>query len=76
MKSRLVACGEERIIVSLDVITKFGIGVKKQQAETQIKRRMGIGARLSERRLIEDLARMGMNDSMLPKLTSLLFNFQ
>ena len=47
MKSRLVACGEERIIVSLDVITKFGIGVKKQQAETQIKRRMGIGARLS-----------------------------
>ncbi|CAN1318487.1 DNA replication licensing factor MCM5 [Linum perenne] len=36
-----------------------------QQAETQIKRRMGIGSRLSERRLIDELSRMGMNESIV-----------
>lgn len=36
-----------------------------QQAETQIKRRMGIGSHLSERRLIDDLARMGINESVV-----------
>lgn len=41
----------------------------EQQAETQIKRRMGIGSHISERRLIDDLTRMGMNESIvrLPK---------
>ncbi|KAF7152451.1 hypothetical protein RHSIM_Rhsim01G0133100 [Rhododendron simsii] len=34
------------------------------QAETQTKRRMGIGSHLSERRLIEKLGRMGMNESI------------
>ncbi|KAG5521823.1 hypothetical protein RHGRI_034150 [Rhododendron griersonianum] len=34
------------------------------QAETQIKRRMGIGSHLSERRLIDELGRMGMNESI------------
>eukprot|EP01018_Ginkgo_biloba_P039628 Gb_09107 [translate_table: standard] len=34
-----------------------------QQVETQIKRRMGIGSYMSERRLIDELARMGMNES-------------
>lgn len=37
----------------------------EQQAETQIKRRMGIGMRISERRLIDELARMGMNESIV-----------
>ncbi|XP_073067002.1 DNA replication licensing factor MCM5 [Primulina eburnea] len=36
-----------------------------KQAETQIKRRMGIGMRISERRLIDELARMGMNESIV-----------
>ncbi|KAG5565215.1 hypothetical protein RHGRI_001195 [Rhododendron griersonianum] len=36
----------------------------EQQAETQIKRRMGIGSHLSERRLIDELGRMGMNESI------------
>ncbi|KAG0479580.1 hypothetical protein HPP92_010438 [Vanilla planifolia] len=36
-----------------------------KQAETQIKRRMGIGSHLSERRLIDDLTRMGMNESII-----------
>ena len=36
-----------------------------QQAETQIKRRIGIGNHISERRLIDDLTRMGMNDSIV-----------
>ncbi|XWS72593.1 hypothetical protein CRYUN_Cryun02cG0053200 [Craigia yunnanensis] len=36
-----------------------------KQAENQIKRRLGIGNRISERRLIDDLTRMGMNDSMV-----------
>ncbi|XP_021910322.1 DNA replication licensing factor MCM5 [Carica papaya] len=47
----------------INVTGEMAIEIK--QAETQIKRRMGIGARLSERRLIEDLSRMGMNDSMV-----------
>ncbi|OVA12888.1 Mini-chromosome maintenance [Macleaya cordata] len=36
-----------------------------KQAETQIKRRMGIGSHISERRLIDELARMGMNESIV-----------
>ncbi|KAG9456246.1 hypothetical protein H6P81_000754 [Aristolochia fimbriata] len=36
-----------------------------QQAETQIRRRMGIGSHISERRLIDELARMGMNESIV-----------
>ncbi|KAG6499285.1 hypothetical protein ZIOFF_039042 [Zingiber officinale] len=36
-----------------------------KQAETQIKRRMGIGTRISERRLIDDLTRMGLNESIV-----------
>ncbi|XP_042506697.1 DNA replication licensing factor MCM5 [Macadamia integrifolia] len=36
-----------------------------KQAETQIKRRMGIGNHISERRLIDDLTRMGMNESIV-----------
>ncbi|KAE9609774.1 putative DNA helicase [Lupinus albus] len=36
-----------------------------KQAETQIKRRIGIGNHLSERRLIDDLSRMGMNESIV-----------
>ncbi|KAK2646724.1 hypothetical protein Ddye_021919 [Dipteronia dyeriana] len=36
-----------------------------KQAETQIKRRIGIGNQISERRLIDDLTRMGMNDSII-----------
>ncbi|XP_062078304.1 DNA replication licensing factor MCM5 [Humulus lupulus] len=34
-----------------------------KQAETQIKRRIGIGNHISERKLIDELARMGMNES-------------
>ena len=37
----------------------------EQQAETQIKRRMGIGSHISERRLINDLTRMGMSESIV-----------
>ncbi|KAI4344243.1 hypothetical protein L6164_011491 [Bauhinia variegata] len=36
-----------------------------KQAETQIKRRVGIGNHISERRLIDDLSRMGMNESIV-----------
>ncbi|OAY46944.1 DNA replication licensing factor MCM5 [Manihot esculenta] len=36
-----------------------------KQAETQIKRRIGIGMRISERKLIDELARMGMNESIV-----------
>nr|CAD1827796.1 unnamed protein product [Ananas comosus var. bracteatus] len=36
-----------------------------KKAETQIKRRMGIGSHMSERRLIDELSRMGMNDSIV-----------
>ncbi|KAJ1382390.1 P-loop containing nucleoside triphosphate hydrolase [Sesbania bispinosa] len=36
-----------------------------KQAETQIKRRIGIGNHISERRLIDDLGRMGMNESIV-----------
>lgn len=34
-----------------------------QQIETQIKRRMGIGSYLSERRLVDELGKMGMSES-------------
>ena len=34
-----------------------------QQIETQIKRRMGIGSYMSERRLVDELAKMGMSES-------------
>ncbi|KAL5729718.1 DNA helicase [Ranunculus cassubicifolius] len=36
-----------------------------KQAESQIKRRMGIGSHISERRLIDDLNRMGLNESIV-----------
>ncbi|XP_022143029.1 DNA replication licensing factor MCM5 [Momordica charantia] len=36
-----------------------------KQAETQIKRRIGIGNHISERRLIDELTRMGMNESIV-----------
>ncbi|KAL3744245.1 hypothetical protein ACJRO7_013494 [Eucalyptus globulus] len=36
-----------------------------KQAETQIKRRIGIGNHISERKLIDELTRMGMNDSIV-----------
>ncbi|XP_008784797.2 DNA replication licensing factor MCM5 [Phoenix dactylifera] len=36
-----------------------------KQAETQIKRRMGIGSQMSERRLVDQLTRMGMNESIV-----------
>nr|ACN25496.1 unknown [Zea mays] len=36
-----------------------------KQAEAQIKRRMGIGSHISERRLIDGLNRMGMNESIV-----------
>ncbi|GAA0157607.1 DNA metabolism protein [Lithospermum erythrorhizon] len=36
-----------------------------KQAEVQIKRRMGIGSHISERRLIDELSRMGMNESIV-----------
>ncbi|KAJ7979647.1 DNA helicase [Quillaja saponaria] len=36
-----------------------------KQAETQIKRRIGIGNHISERRLIDELSRMGMNESIV-----------
>lgn len=37
----------------------------KQQAETQIKRRIGIGNHISERKLIDEFTRMGMNESIV-----------
>lgn len=51
-----------------------------QQAETHIKRRMGIGSHISERRLIDDLTRMGLNESIVSNclqhmLTYILFAF-
>ncbi|KAF0921118.1 hypothetical protein E2562_038651 [Oryza meyeriana var. granulata] len=36
-----------------------------KQAEAQIKRRVGIGSHISERRLIDELNRMGMNESIV-----------
>jgi DNA replication licensing factor MCM5 len=36
-----------------------------KQAEAQIKRRMGIGSHISERQLIDELTRMGMNESII-----------
>ncbi|PKI64683.1 hypothetical protein CRG98_014899 [Punica granatum] len=36
-----------------------------KQAETQIKRRVGIGNHISERKLIDELVRMGMNESIV-----------
>lgn len=37
----------------------------KQQAETEIRRRVGIGNHISERKLIDELTRMGMNESIV-----------
>lgn len=39
----------------------------KQQAETQIKRRIGIGNHISERKLIDEFTRMGMNESIVSR---------
>ncbi|KAF3452998.1 hypothetical protein FNV43_RR03431 [Rhamnella rubrinervis] len=36
-----------------------------KQAENQIKRRIGIGNHISERKLIDEFARMGMNESIV-----------
>lgn len=36
-----------------------------KQAETMIKRRMGIGSHISERRLVDELSRMGINESIV-----------
>ncbi|KAF9680684.1 hypothetical protein SADUNF_Sadunf06G0147200 [Salix dunnii] len=36
-----------------------------KQAETQIKRRLGIGMSISERKLIDELAIIGMNESIV-----------
>lgn len=36
-----------------------------KQAETYIKRRMGIGSHVSERRLLDELTRMGLNESIV-----------
>ncbi|VVA25057.1 PREDICTED: DNA replication licensing factor [Prunus dulcis] len=36
-----------------------------KQAETQIRRRVGIGNHISERKLIDELTRMGMNESIV-----------
>ncbi|XAR50739.1 DNA helicase [Bertholletia excelsa] len=36
-----------------------------KQAEIHIKRRVGIGSHISERRLIDELTRMGMNESIV-----------
>ncbi|CAO2822530.1 unnamed protein product [Amaranthus hypochondriacus] len=36
-----------------------------KKAEVLIKRRVGIGSNISERRLIDDLSRMGMNESIV-----------
>ncbi|KAH7546229.1 hypothetical protein FEM48_Zijuj01G0178300 [Ziziphus jujuba var. spinosa] len=36
-----------------------------KQAETQIKRRIGIGNHISERKLIDEFTRMGMNESIV-----------
>ncbi|KAM3224136.1 hypothetical protein ACQJBY_057506 [Aegilops geniculata] len=36
-----------------------------KQAEAQIKRRMGIGSHISERRLLDELNRMGLNESIV-----------
>ncbi|KAL6523446.1 minichromosome maintenance protein 5 [Orobanche gracilis] len=47
-----------------------------KQAETQIKRRMGIGSHISERRLIDELTRMGMNESTVRIRRALLIMHQ
>ncbi|CAM8931366.1 unnamed protein product [Rhodiola kirilowii] len=36
-----------------------------KQAEVQIKRRVGIGNHISERRIVDELSKMGMNDSVV-----------
>ncbi|CAA2984364.1 DNA replication licensing factor MCM5 [Olea europaea subsp. europaea] len=43
-----------------------------KQPETQTKRRMGIGSHISERQLIDDLTRMGMNDSIVRRALLIL----
>ncbi|KAF9589988.1 hypothetical protein IFM89_029725 [Coptis chinensis] len=47
----------------LNMTTEMANEIK--QAETQIKRRMGIGSHISERRLIDDLSRIGLNESIV-----------
>ncbi|RYR08984.1 hypothetical protein Ahy_B05g076933 [Arachis hypogaea] len=49
--------------IKLHILTGY-VCKNEQQAETQIKRRIGIGNHISERRLIDDLSRMGMNESI------------
>ncbi|KAG5243774.1 DNA replication licensing factor MCM [Salix suchowensis] len=50
----------------IEAVNLFKIStVEAAQAETQIKRRVGIGMRISERKLIDELARMGMNESVV-----------
>jgi len=39
-----------------------------QQVEVQLKRRMGIGSFLSERRLIDEITRTGMSESSVSLL--------
>eukprot|EP00897_Mesotaenium_endlicherianum_P006093 jgi/Mesen1/5511/ME000279S04719 len=36
-----------------------------QQVESQVKRRLGIGSYISERRLVDELTRMGLNESIV-----------
>ncbi|KAK4783140.1 hypothetical protein SAY86_007514 [Trapa natans] len=42
-----------------------GSFTSEEQAETHIKRRMGIGNHISERKLIDELTRRGMNESIV-----------
>ncbi|XP_050214505.1 DNA replication licensing factor MCM5 [Mercurialis annua] len=44
-----------------------------KQAETQIKRRLGIGMRISERKLIDELSRMGMNESIVRRALVVMY---
>lgn len=53
------------LIMSFRSLLMFFWFALEQQAEAQIKRRIGIGSHISERRLIDDLARMGMNESIV-----------
>lgn len=41
-----------------------------QQVELQVKRRMGIGSFLSERRLIEEIMRTGLGEATVSRLCS------
>ncbi|MFS7944925.1 putative DNA helicase [Helianthus anomalus] len=55
----------QHINLTPEMANEIKIGWSRQ-AESQIKRRMamGIGSHLSERRLIDDLTRMGLNESI------------